>query len=211
MINQEDIINYCLRVLGEVNPMMDDGSDTNNALPIEDLISRFIETGLNESIGILPDKYLSYLEIPGDIVSMQDGSGYIILPDDFTERICFKMGGWRRTVRRAIWEDSPLYSLQKSKATRGGVNRPVCAIVRKGDGHVLEYYSLPAFVRNPVVEEKMYVRRVILGSGVTDFDLDKGALPVVCYLVCKHVCEATGDFEMSGYFANEVVKQIELL
>lgn len=211
MISREDIISYCLSVLGEINPMIDGGSDTNNALPVEDLISRFVETGLNESIGILPDKYLSYSEILGDIVSLQDGSGYISLPNDFTERVCFKMRGWRRAVRRAIWEDSPLYAQQKSKATRGGINRPVCAIVRNGNGYVLEYYSLPAEERNPVVEVKMYVPRVKQSGDIADFDMDKGILPVVGYLICKHVCEATGELEMSGYFANEVMKQIELL
>lgn len=46
---------------------------------------------------------------------------------------------------------------------------------------------------------------------MAEFDLDRKVLPVIAYLVCKHVCEATGEMERSQYFSNEVVKQLELL
>ena len=215
MLTREEIKEYCLTVLGEINPMNEGVDESNNALPLLSVIDRFVEVGVNEAIGLLPDKYLSYVEIPGEIVARQDGSGYVVLPDDFSERICFEMKGWKRAVTRAVYEDSPVYAMQKCMATRGGVNRPVCVIVRGAEGYVLEYYSLPPFFRNPEVAKKWYVPRAVKRGegeeGVAEFDLDREALPVIAYLVCKHVCEATGEMERSQYFSNEVVKQLELL
>lgn len=71
------------------------------------------------------------------------GKGYIILPEDFMRLISFRMSDWDRTVYDPISETDPLYSLQSSKwkGVYGSPEKPVVAIVRRGEGKVLEFYS----------------------------------------------------------------------
>lgn len=73
----------------------------------------------------------------------EDGKGFVILPNDFMRLVAFRMSDWKRTVFEAISEQDPLYSLQSSKwkGVCGNTEKPVCAIVRRAEGKVLEFYS----------------------------------------------------------------------
>lgn len=73
----------------------------------------------------------------------EDGKGFVILPEDFMRLISFRMSDWKRTVFEAISETDPQYALQSSKweGICGNPEKPVCAIVRRSEGKVLEFYS----------------------------------------------------------------------
>lgn len=73
----------------------------------------------------------------------EDGKGFVILPGDFMRLIAFRMSDWKRTVFEAISDNDPLYPLQSSKwkGICGNPEKPVCAIVRRSEGKVLEFYS----------------------------------------------------------------------
>lgn len=73
----------------------------------------------------------------------EDGKGFVILPGDFMRLVAFRMSDWKRTVFEAISEQDPRYSLQSSKwkGVCGNPEKPVCAIVRRAEGKVLEFYS----------------------------------------------------------------------
>lgn len=60
--------------------------------------------------------------------NMDDGTGYVGLPDDFLRLYRFKMAAWQRTATEAISIHNPKYKLQSSKHTRGGLVKPVVAI-----------------------------------------------------------------------------------
>lgn len=72
-----------------------------------------------------------------------DGSGWVLLPDDFMRLIAFRMSDWERTVYEAISVDDPLYAKQSSryKGIRGNVQKPVCAIVNRAEGKAIEFYA----------------------------------------------------------------------
>ncbi len=73
----------------------------------------------------------------------EDGKGFVILPEDFMRLISFRMSDWKRTVFEAISENDSQYALQSSKwkGICGNPEKPVCAIVRRSEGKVLEFYS----------------------------------------------------------------------
>lgn len=80
----------------------------------------------------------------GEAVYWEDnGSGWVLLPDDFMRLIAFRMSDWERTCYNAISVDDPLYDLQSSryKGIRGNVQKPVCAVVNRAEGKVLEFFS----------------------------------------------------------------------
>lgn len=72
-----------------------------------------------------------------------DGKGFVILPRDFMRLLCFRMSDWTRPVYEAITESDELYGRQSSKwkGVCGSASRPVCAVVRRSEGLVLEFYS----------------------------------------------------------------------
>lgn len=71
------------------------------------------------------------------------GEGWTILPDDFLRFMVFKMSDWEVPVYAAILPDNPVYLQQKSrfKGIKGNPQKPVCAIVTRPIGRVLEFYS----------------------------------------------------------------------
>lgn len=72
-----------------------------------------------------------------------DGSGFVLLPEDFMRLLIFKMSDWERPVYEPITAADPRYQLQFSRCRgiRGNPQRPVAAIVRRSEGKVLEFYS----------------------------------------------------------------------
>lgn len=73
----------------------------------------------------------------------EDGSGKVLLPLDFMRLIVFRMSDWDMPVYTAITETNPIYALQHSRfgGIRGNWQKPVCAIVKRPEGNVLEFYS----------------------------------------------------------------------
>ncbi|MDE5868807.1 MAG: hypothetical protein K2H18_01120 [Muribaculaceae bacterium] len=72
-----------------------------------------------------------------------DGKGFVILPDNFLRLVSFRMSDWNRTVYEPITAADPLYARQSSrwKGICGNPERPVCALVRRSEGLVLEFFS----------------------------------------------------------------------
>lgn len=71
------------------------------------------------------------------------GSGYILLPDDFLRLLNFQMSDWSRAAFDAITPADPRYALQSSRfpGVRGCPQKPVVAIVDRAIGKTLEFYS----------------------------------------------------------------------
>lgn len=73
----------------------------------------------------------------------EDGTGWILLPDDFMRLVVFKMSDWRHSISEAITQDDPIYTRQfsKWKGICGNPEKPVVAIVNRAEGQVLEFFS----------------------------------------------------------------------
>lgn len=70
-------------------------------------------------------------------------SGWVLLPEDFMRLVVFEMDDWERPCIAAFSMDDPEYALQSSrfKGIRGTAQRPVCFLVIRPEGRVLEFYS----------------------------------------------------------------------
>lgn len=78
-----------------------------------------------------------------DIYWKEKECGWVLLPEDFMRLVVFQMSDWERPVYSAITPETPQYALQSSrfKGLRGTAQRPVCALVSRPEGRVLEFYS----------------------------------------------------------------------
>lgn len=123
-------------------------------LSLEEIIQSKIVEGVRRVEMTAPAHYLEEGHSFGDSICWKElESGWIPLPDDFMRLIAFRMSDWEQTVYTAISADDPLYQKQNSrmKGIRGNIQKPVCAIVNRPEGKVLEFYSCKTEDAYPVV------------------------------------------------------------
>lgn len=103
-----------------------------------------------------------------NIVWIDGGKGWLILPDDFMRLVVFKMSDWHHSVSEAITQDDPKYSRQwsKWKGICGNPEKPVVAIVNRAEGNVLEFFSCND--DTATVEQAVYIPlpRIDLDGGI---------------------------------------------
>ena len=121
--------------------LADKDTDT---LQLDDIIRSVIVDAVKTIEIIAPAQLVDSGHNFGDqIYWMNNGSGQVLLPLDFMRLVVFKMSDWERPVYTAIMETSDKYALQHSrfKGVRGNTQKPVCAIVKKPEGNVLEFFA----------------------------------------------------------------------
>ena len=122
----------------------------------------------------------------------EDGKGFVILPEDFMRLISFRMSDWKRTVFEAISETDPQYALQSSKwkGICGNPEKPVCAIVRRGEGKVLEFYSCND--NTAIVTQATYVPipRIDIDGGI---DVAENCYRAAIYRAASLALASVGD------------------
>lgn len=125
--------------------------------------------------------------------------GWVKLPDDFMRLISFRMSDWERTVHSVIYPNSPQYTLQSSrfKGIRGNYQKPVCAIVIRPEGKVLEFYSCKD--SDAMVTEAMYLPlpKIDNDNGI---DICEHCYTSAIYMICAHVLTAYGDTANANTF-----------
>lgn len=120
--------------------------------------------------------------------------GWIILPDDFMRLISFKMSDWERPVYRAITATDPEYQKQSSryKGIRGTPQKPVCAIVKRSAGKVLEFYSCKS--RDAYISQANYKPYPIIDES-EGVDISKRCYRAVVYTIAALVLTTLGEAE----------------
>lgn len=120
-------------------------SDDVSQLELDELIEARITDAVRAVHEAAPSDMLDDgIAIPGSPVTLQDGSGYILLPDDFMRLVIFQLQTWSRPVITPIADTDPAYFMQKSRflGIRGGTDKPICAITTGTSGRVLEFFSI---------------------------------------------------------------------
>ena len=152
-MNKDALYNKVMHILDEVE--LSNNDFIGNNVELFERFEALLAGTLRDILNIAPLSYLEDVDIPGGEPAIhQDGSGEMKLPENFLRLAAFKMNSWNRTVYNAINETSPLYNVQFSPATRGGVNKPVVAVL---PGKILKFWSVPPFVRKHVCERKEYI------------------------------------------------------
>lgn len=139
-------------IVREVKIILDENTENNPILTVDTdqlQIEEIIKSRIIDAVRFIHESAPSHmlddgLNIVGSPVTVQDGSGYVVLPDDFMKLIIFKLETWSRPVIEPISDTDPLYFAQSSRfrGIRGGTDKPVCAITTGKDGRVLEFFSV---------------------------------------------------------------------
>lgn len=134
----------------------------------------------------------------------QDGSGSVAFPENVLRVLLFKMKGWKRPVTRFIDSRHAKSELQYNRYTRGGVNKPVAVLSADVNGNtVLDYYSLPSYVRSHEVESAVYVSIPEIIDG--GYDVPDRLIDAVGYVCAAMVYEILGQPDMAAQMTGRIV------
>lgn len=180
MVKKDEIISKVKAIMNEIGE-----EETNSSLLDEDTIKidQYIESCIGDALAMIVLKSaipVNPKKGTSNPVNNNDGTGYIVLPDDFLKLIAFKMEGWKRTVSEAFPLDSEKAKQQSNEYTRGGNNKPVCVLSYSPEGKkVLEYYSVTG--SNHTVSVFVYEASYEPSSGINMKSSD-AVFYALCYM-----------------------------
>ncbi len=125
------------------------------------------------------------------------GPGSVVLPSDFLRLVCFKMSDWDHPVFVPIYEDDPLYAVQRSRfgGVRGNPQKPVVAIVMRSGALKLEFYSCAAD-SNASVAEAAYIKMPAIASD--QISICEKLKPAVVYYAAYLTALAVGEADKAS-------------
>lgn len=142
-MDRTTIINKIQTKMNEITPYSG-GDIINNGL-VGEILNESTRTFLRSApLHLLPttdaDDTEDGTEYTGE--SYDFTTGYVSVPSDYLRLASFKMEDWLTSVSIAISQESSLYQRQKLKHVRGGIEKPIVALVTGKNGRILEYYSV---------------------------------------------------------------------
>jgi hypothetical protein len=138
---------------------------------------------------------------PVEVLSDDWGkTGYIALPADFWRLSSFQMLEWSRPVTVPITPIDPKYDLQKSKYSRGGIDKPVVVLTWYGTTKVVEYYSV---ITAHTLGHFRYVP-ITLPEELQDNMVD-----ALTWLIAEKVLQITGQLDLAKLAYEKCVKCFE--
>jgi hypothetical protein len=172
-----------------------------DTLGVEEIIASKIEDAAKRVENDAPSFMLEGGHTFGDSLYWNgDGSGWTLLPEDFMRLIMFRMTDWERPIYHAITEDDEQYQLQSSrfKGIRGTTQKPVCAVVVRPEGLVLEFYSCKD--ETAEVEQALYqpMPKIDKDGGI---DIAERCYRAVVYMTAALVLMALGESEKAQTMA----------
>ena len=125
-----------------------------------------------------------------------DGSGCIVLPDDFLRLVSFKLASWNRSVTSVADAGSGTERMQRNPFTRGTPLKPVCVLDHRADGRrILEYFTAGRDGRGRPVHD--IERAAYVPDPVAEHDAEGDTLPIPHLLRAAVVNYCAGLVEIS--------------
>lgn len=130
-------------------------------------VDRYIEGSFVDSwrrcASVMPRSWFankSFADYP-IVPNLPDGTGYVIMPNDFYLLTSFKMSGWKKSVYDVSIENDRTEAINSNEWTRGSMIRPNATLKNKFVSNsvvqVINYYSLQKGLATHTVEEALYV------------------------------------------------------
>jgi len=173
-------------------------TDDIDTLALDDIVRSKIVEAVRRVETAAPAYLLEEGHSFGDAVFWGDQeSGWVLLPQDFMRLIVFEMSDWECAVVTAISPTDPEYKLQRQriKALRGTAQKPVCAIVNRPEGKVLEFYSCKS--EDAYVSQASYVPYPAVDSH-GGIDISERCYTAVVYAAASLVLLTLGEAEKAS-------------
>lgn len=180
-MNETNLLSGVLMRIDEATPNQIEGIGTRYP------IAEFLREATMEMLRTAPLELLPLTDFSaGELADMGDGSGTVALPEGFVRLASFRMRGWLRPALRAIGTEGAAFARQLNRTTRGGIAKPVVALVRDAGGMKLRWFSLPPGWPRQVEAALCVVR-------MAPTDLPDILADPLCWLTASMVLSVTGE------------------
>jgi len=131
-MTKQEYINRVLLIMNEAGLYDKDGTSFIGADSAQ--VDRYIEGSFVDAwrrcAGVMPKAWFKNATFRNQPTktNLPDGTGFIVLPDDFYLLVSLKMQGWSKSVLDAYIENERVASIQSNEYTRGSQLRPVAVI-----------------------------------------------------------------------------------
>ena len=208
-IERSEIIARVKRCMDELTPDFDGSMEVEEGVLIDHYIDGVVEEQLRVLLMTAPVSLLPVVEVAAlyTPTPRSDGSGRIRLGESAMRPVLLQIKGWRVPVTRFIDERHPLYELQFSRYTRGGVSKPVAVYTQDGQGNrVIDYFSLPATATTHQIESLQCV--LAPEEGWESCHLDPLLVDALCYHCAAAVYNIMGNKPMADAMLSRVVEPL---
>lgn len=181
-----------------MGPLLSGDDSLNDLNPVYSYINTQLAEAANEVLMIAPLNHLIPTDITNAVVAddIKDGTGIIVIPEDYLRLYTLKMKDWAKPVHEAIGKGHPIYSQQFNKYTRGIPEKPVAVYSGTATTPHIRYYSV---YDSHKVEELSYIPRFSSDNEYTDKMSEAIALNTA-----KKVMEVFGNAEGVTIMQNEL-------
>lgn len=183
---------------------------TNTTDTLDLLINAFLDESARNVHQIAPLHVINGKIANVSPVPSLDGSGYVVVPNDYLRFISFKMTLWQREVSSEdlITPQSNRYKLQGNNHTRGGKAKPVCVfntrIINAEPFKVIEYYSVSP-------DDTHTLEKFIYVASVSAEDIQANLVETMLWICAKKVLQVSGRIAESEKAWEEVKINLENL
>lgn len=168
-------------------------------------LNEIIESKIVEGIKMVHSQAPAYLLDGGynfgtSIYWKNNGTGWVLLPDDFMRLVVFEMDDWERAVFNALSIEDEEYKKQSSrfKGVRGNPQKPVCVLTFRPEGRVLEFYS--CYNTDAMVSRASYIPYPFI-AGDNTVRICRRCFDAVVYTIASLVLLTLKDTENSNLFS----------
>ena len=215
-MTKQQFIEKVLIVLNDANSGVFDGDMIgSDMVQINNYIEQQYPSAWRKAVNLLPKHYFAQkAESPptptGGVrveADLPDGTGYIVLPNDYFRLVNLKMQGWEAACGEAVPENDLINAVQNNQYTRGNFKRPVC-VLRKtlvsppapegGDSElkdVIYYYSLKRGLDEHKIELFTYIPLVT--ELAAEVDVADNAIEILAHITAAEVLTTQEKFDVA--------------
>jgi hypothetical protein len=138
-MTEAEIITKVRAIMNEV------GNDENLTLLSEDTISldQYIKSVIADAVNLIVDnspyRCVNRKSATAN-VSLVNGAGIIVVPEDYISLIALQLDGWKKIVAKTFELDSEEYKVNANSYTKAGINKPVVFNSYDATGRTLQCY-----------------------------------------------------------------------
>lgn len=213
-MTKADFISKVLKVLNEADSSISGatliGADATN---VSLFIEKLYPAAWQRAVHLFPRSWFTPKSISTNpVVDAPDGTGYVILPDDYVLLVSFKMRGWKENCTTAPDETPAINRKQANEYLRGTAQRPVCVIRQITDNNTVKralyYYSLPktADATTHVVEQALYIGNV--SSMGNTIDIRDNGIDALAYLTAGMVLASMEKWDHAKAIESKIAEMI---
>ena len=148
-------------LVNKVKIKMDEFAPEGASLPFDEYIGPTLDDSAIDLLGRAPLHLLTPTALPLTGTVYNDDKSYIPVPADYIRLYEIKYPLWKKSVRKTITTEDPLYKIQENEYTRAGYARPFVADVTTvvSGGSATRYLECGKVV-SPATPSALYVKKV---------------------------------------------------